>query len=50
MAELSGFGTVVRYPSVDADPSVSDVAHALQTAQQFHRFVSTLVADGGADK
>lgn len=46
MAELSAFGTVVRYPSVDADPNVSDVTHALQTAQQFHGFVSTVVVGG----
>ena len=43
MSELSAFGTVLRYPSVDADPSFSDVTHALQTAQQFHGFVSAIV-------
>lgn len=47
MAELSAFGTLVRYPSVDADPNVSDVMHALRTARQFHAFVSAVVADGG---
>jgi len=50
MAELSAFGTVLRYPSVDADPNVSDVTHALQTAQQFHGFVSTIVAERGPIK
>ena len=45
IAELSAFGTVLRYPSVDADPSVSDVTHALQTALQFHSFVSVIVGD-----
>ena len=29
IVELSAFGTVLRYPSVDADPTVSDVSHAL---------------------
>jgi len=43
MSELSAFGTVLRYPSVDADPAVIDVTHALQTAKQFHAFVSTIV-------
>ena len=45
ISELSAFGTVLRYPSVDADPTVSDVTHALQTAQQFHGFVSAIVGD-----
>ena len=45
IAELSAFGTVLRYPSVDADPTVSDVTHALQTARHFHRFVSLIVFD-----
>ena len=44
MSELSAFGTVLRYPSVDADPTVSDVTHALQTAHQFHSFVSAIVS------
>lgn len=44
IAELSAFGTVLRYPSVDADPSVGDVTRALQTARQFHDFVSALVS------
>jgi HEPN domain-containing protein len=47
MAELSAFGTVLRNPSVDADPNVSDVRYALQTAQQFHGVVSAIVAGGG---
>jgi HEPN domain-containing protein len=50
MAELSAFGTVLRYPSVDADPNVSDVTRALQSAQQFHGFVSAIVGDGGPIK
>ena len=50
MAELSAFGTVLRYPSVDADPSVGDVTHALHTAQQLHGFVSAVVAEGGPTK
>ena len=50
MAELAAFGTVVRYPSVDADPSVGDVTQALQTAQQLHGFVSAVVADRGPTK
>ena len=45
ISELSAFGTVLRYPSVDADPSVGDVTAALQTAQQFHGFVSAIVGD-----
>ena len=45
MSELSAFGTVLRYPSLDADPTVSDVSRALQTAQQFHGFVSAIVGD-----
>jgi len=45
IAELSAFGTVLTYPSVDADPAVSDVTHALQTAQQFHGFVSAILGD-----
>ena len=45
ISELSAFGTVVRYPSVDADPIVSDVTHALQTARLFHGFVSSIVFD-----
>ena len=45
ISELYGFGTVVRYPSVDADPIVSDVTHALQTARLFHGFVSSIVFD-----
>jgi HEPN domain-containing protein len=45
IAELSAFGTVLRYPSVDADPAVIDVTHALQTAQQFYAFVSAIVGD-----
>ena len=40
ISELSAFGTVVRYPSVDADPIVSDVAHALQTARLFLALLS----------
>ena len=43
MSELSAFGTVLRYPSVDADPTVSDVMHALQTARFFNSFVSAVV-------
>jgi len=50
MAELSAYGTVLRYPSVDAAPNGVDVTHALQTARQFHGFVSTVVADGGSVK
>jgi HEPN domain-containing protein len=50
MAELSAFGTLVRYPSVDADPNVSDVTQSLKKAQQFHGFVSAVVADGGPIK
>ena len=42
---LSAFGTVLRYPSVDADPSVIDVTHALQTTRHFHAFVSSLVGE-----
>lgn len=45
ISELSAFGTVLRYPSVDADPTVSDVAQALQTARLFHEFVSSIVFD-----
>ncbi len=30
---------------LDADPTVNDVAHALQTAQQFHAFVSAIVGE-----
>ena len=45
IAELSAFGTVLRYSSVDADPAVSDVTHALQTARHFHRFVSSIIFD-----
>lgn len=45
IAELSAFGTVLRYPSVDADPTVSDVTHALQTARLFHEFVSSIVSE-----
>ena len=45
ISELSAFGTVVRYPSVDADPIVSDVTHALQTARLFHGLVSSIVFD-----
>ena len=45
VSELSSFGTVLRYPSVDADPTVGDVTAALQTAQQFHAFVSAIVGD-----
>ncbi len=44
IAELSAFGTVLRYPSVDADPTVGDVTHALQTARLFHEFVSSIVS------
>ena len=47
IAELSAFGTVVRYPSVDADPIVGDVIQALQTARLFHGFVSSIVLDRG---
>ena len=43
ISELSAFGTVLRYPSVDADPTVSDVTHALQTARLFHGFVSSII-------
>lgn len=43
IAELSAFGTVLRYPSVDADPAVIDVVHALKTAKQFHAFVSAIM-------
>ena len=50
IAELSAFGTVLRYPSVDADPTVSDTTHALQTARQFHGFVSTIVNNPPAVK
>lgn len=50
IADLAAFGTVIRYPSLDADPSVADVAHALKTVQQFHAFVSAIVADGGPSK
>lgn len=50
IAELAAFGTVLRYPSVDADPSVGDVTQALQTARQFHGFVGAIVADGGPTK
>jgi HEPN domain-containing protein len=50
MAELSAYGAVLRYPSVDADPIASDVTHALHTAQQFHGFVSTIVAEKGPIK
>ena len=32
MSELSAFGTVLRYPSVDVGPTVSDVMHALNSA------------------
>ena len=45
ISELSAFGTVLRYPSMDADPAVEDVAQALQTAQHFHGFVSSIVFD-----
>ena len=45
ISELSAFGTVLRYPSVDADPTVSDVTHALQTARLFHGFVSSIIVD-----
>ncbi|MES2229635.1 MAG: HEPN domain-containing protein [Pseudomonadota bacterium] len=45
ISELSAFGTVLRYPSIDADPTVSDVAQALQTARLFHEFVSSIVFD-----
>ena len=45
ISELSAFGTVLRYPSVDADPTVSDVTHALQTARLFHGFVNSIVGD-----
>ena len=45
ISELSAFGTVLRYPSVDADPTVSDVTQALQTARLFHSFVSLIVFD-----
>lgn len=45
ISELSAFGTVLRYPSVDADPAVSDVTAALQTAQEFRDFVSAIVGD-----
>ncbi len=45
ISELSAFGTVLRYPSLDADPSVNDVTQALQTAQQFHAFVSAIVGE-----
>lgn len=45
ISELSAFGTVLRYPSVDADPIVSDITHALQTARLFHRFVSSIIFD-----
>ena len=48
LADLSAFGTVVRYPSVDADPIVSDVIHALQTARLFHGFVSSIILDRGS--
>jgi hypothetical protein len=47
ISELAAFGTVLRYPSVDADPSASDVTHALQTARLFHAFVSLIVFDRG---
>lgn len=49
ISELSAFGTVLRYPSVDADPTVVDVTHALQTARFFHTFVSSIVQPGQAD-
>lgn len=47
LADLSAFGTVVRYPSMDADPVVSDVIRALQTARLFHGFVSSIILDRG---
>ena len=47
ISELAAFGTVLRYPSVDADPIASDVTHALQTARLFHAFVSSIVFDPG---
>ena len=50
ISELSGFGTVLRYPSVDADPSASDVTHALQTARLFHAFVISILGESGHDR
>lgn len=45
LSELSAFGTVLRYPSADADPAFCDVTNALQTARRFHGFVCTLVTE-----
>ena len=45
IAELAAFGTVLRYPSLDADPTVSDVVSALRTARLFHEFVSSVVVE-----
>ena len=45
ISELAGFGTVLRYPSLDADPTVSDVVGALQTARLFRDFVSSVVVE-----
>ncbi|MFZ2653237.1 MAG: HEPN domain-containing protein [Burkholderiaceae bacterium] len=46
LTELSAFGTVLRYPSVDADPSVNDVTEALKVARQLNGFVATLTGAG----
>ena len=43
LAALSAFGTIVRYPSADADPTVEDVSDALLAVRHFHEFVSSIL-------
>ena len=42
LADLSAFGTVLRYPSLDADPSLNDATDALKVARQINGFVISL--------